>query len=257
MINSNNSLVENLITTNDGSNTLFSTKYNQHFHDVKTGAIKESLVKHVIPAFDFHKKAKMLKILDICYGLGYNTLSTIYYLRKNHLDIKLEIYSPELDLELIKSLENFAYPKEFDDLKNIIKALSTTLKYEDDKLKIGLFIGDAREYIKNLKDIDIVYQDAFSSEVNKELWSVEYFKDIYNCCSQNAIVTTYSIATNVRLSLFEAGFEIYEINPSGKRKQSIALKKKQDVEAKYIDMNLKKQRNKEAKAIYDKDINNS
>lgn len=244
--------MEELIKTSDGSNTLFSKKYNQHFHDVRTGAIKESLVKHVIPAFEYFKHKSHLKILDICFGLGYNTFSTIDYVFKNKLKISLEIFSPELDLELINSLENFEFPKEFEHIKHIIKALIKTHKYEDEKIKIELFLGDAREYIKTLKNLDIVYQDAFSSEVNTELWSVEYFKDIYNACAKDCIVTTYSVATPIRLSLFEAGFEIFEINPTGKRKQTIALKTKKDLNAKYIDMNLKKQRNKKASAIYDK-----
>lgn len=239
------------VKTIDGSNTLYSKKYNQHFHDLKTGAIKESLDKHVIPAFEFHKIKPNLKILDICFGLGYNTLSTIYYLKKNSLNITLEIFSPELDLELIESLKSFEYPKEFEDIKYIMIELSNNFKYQDENIRIELFIGNAREYIKKLDNINIVYQDAFSSEVNKELWSVEYFKDIYKACSNDAILTTYSISTNVRLSLFEAGFEIYEINPTGNRKQTIALKEKKDINAKYIDMKLKMQRNKEAKAIYD------
>lgn len=239
------------IKTEDGSNTLFSTKYNQHFHDLKTGAIQESLTKHVIPAFNYHKNKKKLKILDICFGLGYNTLSTIYYLTKNNLDITLEIYSPELDLELIESLDSFEYPKEFENIIPIIKQLSNKKIYKDETLQIELFIGDARKYIKTLSNIDVIYQDAFSSEVNKELWSVEYFRDIYSISSEDTIVTTYSIATNVRLSLYEAGFEIYEINPIGKKKQTFAIKEKKSLDAKYIDMELKKQRNTEATAIYD------
>lgn len=211
------------------------------------------MIKHVIPAFNYKKDKKSLKILDICFGLGHNTLSTIYYAKKYFPHIKLEIYSPELDLELINSLKDFKYPKEFDELSNTIKQLSTRQKYEDENIKIELFMGDAREYIKSLHNIDIVYQDAFSSEVNTELWSVEYFKDIFNCTNNNCIITTYSIATNVRLSLYEAGFKIYEINPTGKRKQTIAFKSKVEIEAKYIDMELKKQRNKEAKAIFDRD----
>lgn len=240
------------IKTNDGSNTLYSKKYNQHFHDIRTGAINEALSKHVVPAFSYHKDKKNLRILDICFGIGYNTLSTIYHVLANNLDIKLEIFSPELDLELIKSLENFEYPKEFENIKHIIKELSRNHKYKDENFEIEIFIGDARKFIKILHSLDIVYQDAFSSEVNVELWSVEYFSDIYKACSNDCIVTTYSVATPVRLSLFEAGFEIYEINPTGKRKQSIALKEKKAIEAKYIDINLKKQRNKKAKAIYDK-----
>jgi tRNA U34 5-methylaminomethyl-2-thiouridine-forming methyltransferase MnmC len=239
------------IQTIDGSNTLFSTKYNQHFHDLKTGAIKESLNKHVIPALTLKKDLKKLKILDICFGIGYNTFSTIYYILENNLDINLEIYSPELDEDLIKSLDKFTFPKEFEKIKHIINSIAKNFSYEDEKIKIEVFIGDARKYIKTLNDIDIVYQDAFSSEVNKELWSVEYFQDIFKLCKDDAIMTTYSISSNVRLSMYEAGFFIYEINPSGNRKQTIALKSKKDIEAKYIDMELKKSRNKEAKAFYD------
>lgn len=244
--------MNNLIETIDGSNTLYSEKYNQHFHDLKTGAIRESLNKHVIPALALKKESSTLKILDICYGLGYNTLSTIYYAKKHHLKIKFEIYSPELDEELVRSLKDFIYPKEFDFMKDIIKSLSENFFYEDENIKIKVKIQDAREFIKSLESVDIVYQDAFSSEVNKELWSVEYFKDIYKISEKSMIMTTYSIATNVRLSMYEAGFYIYEINPTGKRKQTIASKEKLDNPyIKYIDMELKKERNKEAKAIYD------
>ena len=240
--------------TKDGSNTLYSKKYNQYFHDIKTGAILESLSKHVIPAFEFHKNSKKslkkLRILDICFGLGYNTLSTIYYILENNLNFSIEVYSPEFDLELINSLNSFEYPKEFSKINHIIQTLSQELKYEEENIKIELFIGDAREYIKTLENIDIVYQDAFSLEVNKELWSVEYFKDIYKLCNESAIVTSYSVSSNIRLSMHEAAFEIYEIRPV-KKKQTIAFKTKQDIDAKYVDMKLKKQRNKEARAIYD------
>ncbi len=243
--------MNNPIQTIDGSNTLYSTKYNQHFHDLKTGAIKESLNKHVIPSLTLKKELKKLKILDICFGIGYNTFSTIYYILENNLDINLEIYSPELDEKLVRSLDKFDFPKEFEKIKHIIDSIAKTFSYEDENIKIEVFIGDARKYIKTLSDIDIVYQDAFSSDVNKELWSVEYFQDIFKLCKNDAIMTTYSISTNVRLSMYEAGFFIYEINPSGNRKQTIALKSKKDIEAKYIDMELKKSRNKEAKAFYD------
>lgn len=238
------------IETHDGSNTLYSSKYQQHFHDVKTGAIVESLTKHVIPALDYHKDKKALRILDICFGIGYNTFSTIYYAKKHNLDISFEIFSPELDFDLVKSLDEFSFPKEFDEIKHIINSLAKTQKYEDENLKIEVFIGDARKYINTLQNIDIVYQDAFSSEVNVELWSVEYFKDIFKACAQDCIVTTYSVATSIRLSMYEAGFEIYQIKPV-KKKQTIAIKTKKDLVARYIDMELKKERNTEAKAIYD------
>ncbi|WP_309109196.1 MnmC family methyltransferase [Arcobacter sp. F155] len=151
----------------------------------------------------------------------------------------------------MESLKEFEFPQEFEKISHIIKELLETKEYKDEKIQIELFIGDARKYIKTLDNLDIVYQDAFSSEVNGELWTVEYFTELFSITNENAVVTTYSIASNVRLSLYEAGFEIYEVNPTGKMKQTIAIKNKKDMEAKYIDMQLKQERNKELKALYD------
>lgn len=136
--------------------------------------------------------------------------------------------------------------------KNIIKELSSNLIYSNDKINIAIFNGDARDYIKQLKDIDIVYQDAFSSDVNHALWTVEYFKDIKKILSSDAILTTYSIATPIRLSIYKNDFSIYEYKPDNSNRITIALNKK-DIhnEFKYIDMELKQERNKSAQALYD------
>jgi len=245
--------INSIVATKDGSNTLFSQKYNQHYHNPDDGAINEALSKHIIPAFSFVQDKKELTILDICFGIGYNTFSTIYYILQNNLNIKVNIYSPELDANLVKSLDSFDFPKEFDEIKHIINSIAKTCKYEDEKIKIEVFIGDAREYIKSLdkNSFDIIYQDAFSSEVNFELWTKEYFEDIFALCKDDCIMSTYAIATPIRLSMYEAKFFIYEHRPI-KRKITLAFKEKQDIIGKYIDMQLKKQRNKEAIALYDK-----
>lgn len=241
-----------LVKTKDGSNTLFSKKYNQHFHNIKDGSLSEALNKHIIPALTYHQGKNILNILDICYGLGYNTLASIYYVRKNKLQIKLNIYSVELDFNLVKSLKDFVYPQEFKDLKNIIEDISTKQSYEDENIKIELKILNARTYIKSFpnKFFDIVYQDAFSSEVNPELWTKEYFDDIYRICKEACILTTYSISTKVRLSLYEASFFVYEYLTLDK-KISLAFKEAQDKMGILVNLEEKKLRNKEAKALRD------
>lgn len=246
------SVLKNIIKTDDGSNTLFCDKYNQHYHNPKDGAINESLTKHIVPTLKYKQTQENLNILDICFGLGYNTFTTIYYILKNSLNHKINIYSPELDGNLIKSLENFDFPKEFKDIKHIIKEVSQTNRYEDEKIKIEVFIGDARKHLKSFDEgfFDIVYQDAFSSDVNMELWTKEYFDDLYKISHQDSIISTYSVATPVRLSMHEAGYYIYEYTPI-KRKSSLGFKHYQKRVGKFIDMELKKQRNKTAKAIYD------
>jgi len=149
-------------------------------------------------------------------------------------------------------LKKFLYPAEFEQFKPIIEKLSNTFKYQDKHTTIEIFNGDARKYIQTLDNIDIVYQDAFSSEVNPFLWTVEYFKDISKTLSNDAILTTYSIATPIRLSIYENNFSIYEYKPESSNRITIALNKKAKAEQyKYIDMELKQQRNTSARALYD------
>ncbi len=247
-----------LIPTSDGTHTLYSKQFDQHYHSVKEGALNESLSKHVIPALTYHKNKKELTILDICFGIGYNSLATLYYVQQENLNIKVNIYSPEFDLDLLYSIKNFTFPKEFQSLTPIIQEVSQNLYYEDEKCKIEIYNGDAREYLNILSNqnilFDIVYQDAFSSEVNRLLWTQEYFAQIKNILNNDAIITTYSIATPIRLSIYNNELSIYEYKPDNSNRITIALNKKErEINYKYIDMELKKQRNKTATALQDKE----
>jgi len=212
-----------LVKSQDGTYTAYSKEFDEHYHSTKDGALKESLEKHIIPAFELKKQKTQLYILDICFGLGFNTLATIYYYKKYAPNTKLFIYSPEFDKELISSLKNFNYPNEFNDLKEIINSLVEKNFYKDDKLNIELFLGDAREYIKKFSNhFDIIYQDAFSPSKNPTLWTKEYFSDIKKAIKKDGILTTYSIALKVRLALYLNGFNIYLAQKEGLRDFTIA-----------------------------------
>lgn len=242
--------------TNDGSFTLYSKEFSQHYHNVKDGALHESLSKHVIPSYEFVKDFKQVHILDICFGIGYNTLATLYYYSMMQTNKKIFIYSPEFNLDLLQSLVQFPYPKEFEKYHNIVSALSNNFFYEDQALTIQIYNGDAREYLdilarKKVK-IDIVYQDAFSSNVNRSLWTKEYFAQIYKLLGKKSVITTYSIATSVRLSMYENSLKIYEVVQNNTNKSTIAtVESLEDSKYKFIDMELKKQRNPSATPLYD------
>jgi len=205
------------VITNDGTLTLKNDEYNECYHSSE-GAITETLYKHIYPAFEVVKKDE-IKILDICFGLGYNTFLSILNRPK---DSKLKIYSPEFDEELVKSLKNFKYPKEFEKIKHIIESVSENFYYKDEWVEVEVFIGDAREYVRSLDEVDIVYQDAFSPKVNTELWTIEYFKDIEKLSPQ--IITTYSVATPVRFGLYNLGYNLYTHPYDNIRKGTLASK---------------------------------
>jgi len=236
----------------DGSHTLYSKEFEEYYHSTKDGALHESLEKHVKPALSLKGKQKKLVILDICFGLGYNTFATLYYIQKYKLDIYIHILSPEFDEGLLRSLESFTFPPQFDSLKPMIKTLSQNLAYDDAQCKIEILLGDARQSIPKIKEkIDIIYQDAFSPARNPLLWTREHFASIRAISKDDAILTTYSIAASIRLGLYENGFYIFIQSAKMMRDSTLAsLSMLEDI--KYIDMELKKLRNPKAKSLRDK-----
>ena len=70
--------------TNDGSVGLYSEKDNDIYHSTY-GALSEAYEKFIQPA-DFEKffqNNSEIKILDICFGIGYNSKSFINNFIKN------------------------------------------------------------------------------------------------------------------------------------------------------------------------------
>ena len=59
-----------IFKTEDGSIGLYNKEMNEIYHS-KYGAKKEAFEKFVEPALILNNK--QLKILDVCYGIGYNT----------------------------------------------------------------------------------------------------------------------------------------------------------------------------------------
>ena len=235
----------------DGSYTAYSKEYNEHYHSTKDGALYESLVKHVHPAFKIKENQEEINILDICFGLGFNTLATLLHYKQNSLSSKINIYSPELDVSLVKSLINFTYPQEFEEFKHIIKAIVEDGIYEDENFYIEVFLGDAREYIKKFNNkFDIVYQDAFSPSSNPILWTKEYFSDIKRGIKKDGVLTTYSIALATRLALYENGFNIYINSGEGFRKATVASPSKLE-EFELVDMEHKISCNPNAVSLRD------
>lgn len=215
----------NWVQSDDGSYTAYSAEYNEHYHSTKDGALSESLVKHVKPAFLVHGHKKHLKIIDICFGLGFNTLATLYYRDTYFPDTTVEIFSPELNGELVASLVTFPYPDIFKPYLTIIASLAENGSYEDKKTKITVAIMDARMAMRELSGIwDVCYQDAFSPSVNPLLWTKEYFADVARLMAEDGIITTYSIALATRLALYENGFTLYLNQGDGYRSATVAAR---------------------------------
>jgi len=193
--------------------------------------------------------------LDL-HGLSINEarellVEFIDFAQKQNLTTKVHILSPEFDEGLVRSLDRFDFPPEFDSIKHIISAISQDLYYEDEQFKIEILLGDARKSIPKIKEqIDIIYQDAFSPAHNPLLWTKEHFAELRAISNDDTILTTYSTAAAIRLGLYENGFYIFIHRAQMMRYSTVAsLVMLEELE--YIDMELKKIRNTEARSMRD------
>jgi len=242
------------VESDDGSYTAYSSEYGEHYHSTKDGALNESLKKHIEPVFAIHHDKEHLKIIDICFGLGFNTFLSLYYRDTYFPNTILEIYSPELDGELVASLVDFPYPEIFEPYRNVIANLALSGGYEDERTKITVEITDARVGMQELSgEWDVCYQDAFSPASNPALWTREYFADVARLMGDEGIVTTYSMALATRLALYENGFNIYLNQGEGYRTATIASVR--ELEGfKKVDMEHKIRCNTQTTALSDENL---
>lgn len=232
------------LKTKDGSFSLYSEKYGDFYHSTKDGAILETLYKHIIPTFAFvcdspnHKDLAQnpIKILDICFGLGYNALFSLAFAKKCGIAVK--IYSVEL--YLLESLKDFAYPKillHYLPLREILDSLFLRGAWESENLSLYLHKGDAKIYLQNLADshqnsesqtFDIIYQDAFSPTKNAELWDKTHFQNLHALLKNDCVISTYSSNKKMREICQNLGFTIYNMQCGNLKNGTIIRKNPSD-----------------------------
>ena len=245
---------KSLVETADGTFTARSERFDECYHSTRDGALQESLKKHVEPAFSLVPPRESYTILDICFGLGYNTLTTLWYLERIGFGGKVRILSPEFDEALVRSLADFPYPEALRPYRKVVESIAETGSYEEEGREIRVVFGDAREFLRKTKErFDIVYQDAFSPKKNPLLWTKEYFADLAAHLKEHGVVTTYSSATPVRMGMVENGLFVYNPPSEGVRSGTVASPRS-DLPLEPIDMALKKKRNPAAAPLYDRDF---
>ncbi len=209
-----------LLSTEDGSSTLYLEEYGQAMHSM-SGAYQESLLKHILPSRILQNDGSCLYALDIGFGLGYNVLALIYEYIIQKKTGHLEIISLEKERNFIDFMSNIKFSDQRDDIYSFIKDVYISGNGYINNINLKIIFGDARETLKNLSGIkfNAIFQDPFSPSKNPELWSRDYFNLLKNLLSETGIITTYSSAVHIRRAMIEAGLLIGRGPSVGKKRE--------------------------------------
>ena len=204
------------VLTKDGSITLRSHIFQENFHSLE-GALKETEIKFINPSDLKRFNDKSLNVLDICFGLGYNSASLFNNLIRQNSFINwyaLEIDKTPLKYSLgNKSFQKLWHPK----VLKIFKELSKNSKYKDQSFVCDILWGDAREKIKNIPaniKFDLIYLDGFSPQKCPQVWSVEFLSKVTQKLNPQGYLITYSCSAAIRRTLKDFGLNIFNIKPN-------------------------------------------
>ena len=199
--------------TQDGSYTFFSEEFGEAFHSYQ-GAKTESFEKFS-DAINLQHKARQseIKLLDVCYGLGYNTAAAIEVIREVNPSCNIEIYGLELDATVpIGAVTPQLLQYWSDHVQQILKSLAQHQQCHQNHLEAQLLIGDARQTIQQLIEsefqADAIFFDPFSPAHCPQLWTIEFFQRIVQCLALTGKLATYSRSASVRAALLTSGLQV-------------------------------------------------
>lgn len=196
--------------TEDNSVTLFNEKYQEYYHSIH-GALEEAFEKYVKPCriAEIAKSGK-IRILDVCFGLGYTSAAAIEAALESNPECEIEIVGMEIDEKIFDEMKKVNPPLKYYDVIRGNKI--------DKRINLKILVADARISIKELKEpFDAVFLIPFSIAVCPELWTVEFLSGIKKVMKPEAILATYSCAKLVRNNLAAAGFLIKDGPAVGRR----------------------------------------
>ncbi|MGL5192212.1 MAG: tRNA (5-methylaminomethyl-2-thiouridine)(34)-methyltransferase MnmD [Chroococcales cyanobacterium] len=210
------------------------------------GAQQEARCKFVEPT-KLAEKAQnpQVRVLDLCYGLGYNTASALETIWSINPACFVEWVGLELDAAIPQAaiaqglLKSWRSP-----IPELLAALvspdreSTIPTVQPSVLELQgesrwartlstpqfqgtLWLGDARETIQQVVNqgfqADAIFLDPFSPPHCPQLWTIEFLGWVARCLSPTGRLATYSCSASVRTALIAAGLKIGATAPVGRR----------------------------------------
>jgi tRNA U34 5-methylaminomethyl-2-thiouridine-forming methyltransferase MnmC len=210
-----------VVPTGDGSLTLFSEQFNEHYHSTH-GARQESM--HVFIQMGLAcvpLDLTPIHILEVGGGTLLNAWLTHTWVRENNREgiyHLVEAYPPTPE-----SLRSFWSKTALSEAWLNVYAQPVPLALKGMTLEHRYRKLEEADLMES--KYDLVYFDAFAPSKQPELWTADIFKKIYHAMAVGGILVTYCAQGQFKRNLKEAGFLVEALpGPPGKREMTRAKK---------------------------------
>jgi tRNA U34 5-methylaminomethyl-2-thiouridine-forming methyltransferase MnmC len=219
-------LLKKLVTTADGSTTIYVPELNEHYHSIH-GAIQESEHIFIKAGFDA-SEADPVRIFEVGFGTGLNALLTAmraYESSKNVIYTSIEKYI--LEEEIVKTLNYDSRLGE--SAKELFGLIHDAPWNRSTEITPWFTLFKVEEDFKIYypeDTYDLIYFDAFGPDKQPAMWTAEIFAKIAAVTLKGGILVTYSAKGEVKRHLKSSNFEVTLLpGPPGKRQIIRAVKK--------------------------------
>lgn len=218
-----------LITTDDGSHSLYSERYGVTYHS-KYGAVTESA--HVFIDAGLRYKAAVqreIDLLEIGFGTGLNAFMTWLEAEKRNLGVRyaaVEAYPLALEEA---SAFNFAaqlrVPERHADFLRLHRGAWEKAHCLSGQFTFTKHRARLEDFHPGENTFDLIYFDAFAPQAQPELWTEAIFAHLYAALNPEGVLVTYCAKGDVKRTLKKVGFEVERLQgPPGKREMTRGTK---------------------------------
>lgn len=221
--------------TRDGSTTLFSDRFGQHYHN-PNGAVAESL--HVFFETqglirDIQNRIP-LRLFETGFGTGLNLLLFDLLLNTCHYPHQAEFISVEAWPVSADTVSGFSFGAhdELTEKIPLLEKIFSSLKRGWNNVEIStrctlrLYVGTMEQFFHDevkIREVNYFLHDPFSPEVNRELWQADLFCELKKMAEPQAILSTYCAASSARAAMAAAGWSVAKAPGAlGKREMTVA-----------------------------------
>jgi tRNA U34 5-methylaminomethyl-2-thiouridine-forming methyltransferase MnmC len=216
-----------VVMTEDGSITCRDETTGELYHN-RAGAYTEALHNYVEPSYlkRIVESRRDLEVLDICFGLGYNTFVLALELldqmetRIASQQFNLKVVAIDRDPDIIKVLPHVLADERLRRLEPLAQDFArrangksaqpflSSCRVENRNvldLDLSLKFEELRKAVPELvrqgKRFDLIFHDGFSPKHMPELWTYELFEQYAQLIGEKGMILTYSSAAAVRGAL--------------------------------------------------------